>query len=399
MVRQDRRKSSSILKRKPKKRKTPRTQKRTSRFSDESARLYSLSYGLDYCGTQCLVGSPSMMRPDGSVPHPLLDKGLIEVGNEHGRFSVKEIEREPFSDFGPLVPTNVNASVLPWFNSDQSFVSPYLLTINQNLEFPESSEAPFKICRKAHYDFFSGAAYLSFYLQGSVDLKKIAEIVGPHLHELLEPPTGSVFRAYFGSQEIEAKFTDTKRVYFYSEAPIAQSEWEDVRQRFATTGVSVFYRGPKYAQSAVTRLHRPAFICHDTRDKKSVARPIAMKLSGTGCPVWYDEFSLRVGDHLRESVERGLKECKKCILIISPHFLHNKGWTKTEFDEIFTREVLEESDVILPVWRGVTSAEVFAYSPTLANRKALDWDKLGVDEVVKQLRIAIGSPSTECEVM
>lgn len=34
----------------------------------------------------------------------------------------------------------------------------------------------------------------------------------------------------------------------------------------------------------------------------------------------YHEFSLKVGDKLRESIEKGLKDCRKCILVLSPNF-------------------------------------------------------------------------------
>ena len=93
-----------------------------------------------------------------------------------------------------------------------------------------------------------------------------------------------------------------------------------------------------------------AFISHDSKDKSDVARPLANLLLTRMCSVWYDEYSLRVGDHLRDSIEKGIKECKKCILILTPNFLTNNGWTKTEFDSIFTRERIEQQKLILPVW-------------------------------------------------
>jgi hypothetical protein len=106
------------------------------------------------------------------------------------------------------------------------------------------------------------------------------------------------------------------------------------------------------------------------------------------CPVWFDEYSLNVGDRLRESVERGLRESRKCVLIVSPHFLNNPGWTKVEFNSIFTRELLEQKDLILPVWHDVDKREVFNYSPTLADRVAVKWSE-GEDEVVRRLHRAI----------
>jgi hypothetical protein len=143
------------------------------------------------------------------------------------------------------------------------------------------------------------------------------------------------------------------------------------------------------AARAVSRREKPvAFICHDSRDKEKTARPIADGLSALRCPVWYDEFSMRVGDRLRESIERGLKEARKCILIVSPRFLSNDGWTKVEFNSIFTRELVERRDILLPVWIGVKKEDVLKYSPCLANRLAVNWN-VGLEEVVRQLYVAL----------
>jgi len=106
------------------------------------------------------------------------------------------------------------------------------------------------------------------------------------------------------------------------------------------------------------------------------------------CPVWYDEFSLKVGDSLRGSVEKGLQECRRCSLIITKNFLSNDGWTKREFDSIFTRELIERSNVILPVWHEVSPEEIYQYSPSLADRLAVKWD-LGADEVARRLAAAM----------
>lgn len=56
-------------------------------------------------------------------------------------------------------------------------------------------------------------------------------------------------------------------------------------------------------------LEKPrALLSHDSREKAEVAGPVAVGLQKLMCPMWYDEFSLKVGDYLRESIERGLKE-------------------------------------------------------------------------------------------
>ena len=128
-----------------------------------------------------------------------------------------------------------------------------------------------------------------------------------------------------------------------------------------------------------------AFISHDSRDKVTIARPIALGLQSNLVPVWYDEFSLPVGAKLRESIEKGIKESKKCVLVVTKNFIGNGGWTKAEFDSVFTKEILEKGNVLLPVWHEVTAREVFEYSPWLANIKAVNWSE-GAKEVVRKLQ-------------
>lgn len=110
-----------------------------------------------------------------------------------------------------------------------------------------------------------------------------------------------------------------------------------------------------------------------------------MGLSRLGYPIWFDEYSLKPGDRLRESIEAGIKDCRKCILVLTPHFLANKGWGATEFNAIFTREILEEQSLVVPVWAGVTKAEVFAYCPSLANVLGVNWTDQREDAAIREI--------------
>jgi len=127
-----------------------------------------------------------------------------------------------------------------------------------------------------------------------------------------------------------------------------------------------------------------AFISHDSRDKEELVRELAQELSRLMCPVWYDEYSLRVGASLRKSIETGLKETRNCIVVLSPNFLSNEGWGKAEFDSVFTREILEKQNVMLPVWHNVTVEQVYEYSPRLADKVGLN-TKIGVKELARKL--------------
>ncbi|MBI3813844.1 MAG: toll/interleukin-1 receptor domain-containing protein [Nitrospinae bacterium] len=65
----------------------------------------------------------------------------------------------------------------------------------------------------------------------------------------------------------------------------------------------------------------------------------------------------------------------KCILILTPNYLSNSGWTKQEFNSIFTREIIENKNVVLPIWDKVTKKDVYDYSPNLADRFAAHWSE------------------------
>ena len=97
-----------------------------------------------------------------------------------------------------------------------------------------------------------------------------------------------------------------------------------------------------------------------------------------------------MGDSLRENIERGLKEAQKCVLVLSPNFLSNKSWAKAEFDSIYVREIIENKNVILPVWHEITKQDVYEYSPRLADRIGV-LSSLGAPEVARQLFHAMRS--------
>lgn len=71
--------------------------------------------------------------------------------------------------------------------------------------------------------------------------------------------------------------------------------------------------------------------------------------------------------------------------------MENRGWGKKEFESVFTREIIEDARLVLPVWHGVTKQQVFDYSPSLLNVKGVDWGLLGEEEVCRQIYIAVSS--------
>ena len=203
------------------------------------------------------------------------------------------------------------------------------------------------------------------------------------------PETQVGVQAGFGEEMKDAReLVFTGQIYLYSERPVAEELKARLIAQATAVGHSLTFRSVEYMHER-NKWEKPrAFISHDSRDKTSIAEPIALQLQKFMCPVWYDQFSLRVGDSLRESIEQGLKECAKCILVLTPNFLSNKGWSKREYDSIFTREVVEKQRVILPVWHEISAKDVYNFSPILADRAAVQWS-LGVEEVARKLLQAI----------
>jgi hypothetical protein len=96
---------------------------------------------------------------------------------------------------------------------------------------------------------------------------------------------------------------------------------------------------------------RDAFISHASEDKDQVARPLAVALQSAGLDIWYDEFSLSLGDSLRASIDSGLSDSRYGIVVLSPSFFA-KRWPQEELNGLFAKELLG-TKTILPIWHNI----------------------------------------------
>lgn len=266
------------------------------------------------------------------------------------------------------------------------------------------------------YDFVANIVYTAWYVEGSKNLDYFFDLLSSLkngstevvLNKRITLPKGQMFPGevrisnkpnvpfevlakFYGESEYISsnEMNSSSRIFIYSESDLTSNEKLELRKYARNLSHELQFRSMEYSNVRGSHESPLAFISHDWNDKDEIAKPIAMELQRLLCPVWYDEFSLNVGNNLRDSIEKGLKECKKCILVISPNFISNEGWTKTEFDSIFTRQILENQKLVLPVWYNVTKQQVYEYSPSLLNIFALDWNRLGEKEVCRQLYNAI----------
>lgn len=129
------------------------------------------------------------------------------------------------------------------------------------------------------------------------------------------------------------------------------------------------------------------FISHASEDKDEFVRPLAEALENMGIKVWYDEFTLKVGDSLRKSIDHGLIKSKFGTVILSADFC-SKNWTQYELDSMVARE-MEGHKMILPIWHKITKDEVMNFSPALADKVALNTSIQSIQEIAEELKSVI----------
>ena len=129
------------------------------------------------------------------------------------------------------------------------------------------------------------------------------------------------------------------------------------------------------------------FISHASEDKDTFVRGLAEALQAKGASVWYDEFTLKVGDSLRREIDRGLANSRFGVVVLSRHFFSNE-WPQRELNGLLSLEG-EGAARILPVWHEISKDEVAQFSPMLADIVALNTSLKTTDEIADDLYASI----------
>jgi len=143
---------------------------------------------------------------------------------------------------------------------------------------------------------------------------------------------------------------------------------------------------------AATEVVEPAvydvFLSHASEDKDEIARPLADALTARGVTVWFDELNIRVGQSIRREIERGIRDARFGLVIISEHFMA-KQWTQTELDALWGKKLAAKDDSLLPVWHKVTYDDVQRGLPLLAGLHALNTSTMPIDKIADLLAKAV----------
>ena len=128
-----------------------------------------------------------------------------------------------------------------------------------------------------------------------------------------------------------------------------------------------------------------AFISHAWEDKESFVDDFVKELENLDIKVWYDTSEIRWGDSMRQSIDNGLKKSRFGIVVLSPSYIaEDKYWTKAELDGLFQIESLN-GKTLLPIWHQLTKKQIMDFSPTIANRLAMNTASMTAQEIAIEL--------------
>jgi TIR domain len=167
-------------------------------------------------------------------------------------------------------------------------------------------------------------------------------------------------------------------IFYYNRAREAEYDWARVQAVFNSAVIA------EYSPSRDRPGQYDFFVSHASEDKDTFVRPLVVCLEALGLKVWYDEFTLEVGDSLRRSIDHGLVSSKYGIVVLSKPFF-SKQWPQYEIDGLVTKSIKSTGGkVILPVWHGINHDDVANYSPSLADKVAFSSARLTVEQMAKE---------------
>jgi hypothetical protein len=153
-------------------------------------------------------------------------------------------------------------------------------------------------------------------------------------------------------------------------------------ERAATTSLSEA-QSSLPALDAEPEVEYDLFISHASNDKKDLVEPLVEALQALGVKVWYDKQALRVGDSLRKKIDQGLSNSRFGTVVLSSAFFA-KQWPQYELDGMTALE-MNGRKMILPIWHKTSKSEVIKFSPTLADKVALNSSTMTIEEIANEL--------------
>lgn len=160
-----------------------------------------------------------------------------------------------------------------------------------------------------------------------------------------------------------SNFFFVKNIFLYIDRVVSKEEKDLVFKYGQNIGFNIFIRDQKYALESHDLSTPLAFISHAFVDKNSLVRTLANEMRSLNCPVWYDEYTLELGDNMVQKFDEGINNTKYSIVVLSKSYIKNTAWASYEFKKI----IKKESNTIIPIWYGVNKDEVEEFCTGLSS--------------------------------
>ena len=124
------------------------------------------------------------------------------------------------------------------------------------------------------------------------------------------------------------------------------------------------------------------FICHASEDKETFVKDLAHQLIRNSATVFYDEYSIKLGDSLSQKINEGIVNANNGVIVLS-NFFFEKKWTNAELQAIFNKSINENFKLFI-IYHNIGNEDVRTRYPLLADIKATNSSK-GFEKVAEEL--------------
>lgn len=135
---------------------------------------------------------------------------------------------------------------------------------------------------------------------------------------------------------------------------------------------------PKY--QAKTLPEFDVFISHANKDKEDLIEELYQSLNTLGVNIFYDKESLEWGDNWKDRILNGTKKAEFAIIVISENFF-DREWTERELAGFLNRQNRNGQKLILPILHNITTEQLKAKYPLVADIQAIDSAKYSCDQI------------------
>lgn len=128
------------------------------------------------------------------------------------------------------------------------------------------------------------------------------------------------------------------------------------------------------------------FLSYARIDGSVIATELRSHLEELGVSVWFDEVAIRPGRSQSLQMDRGLRQARSGVVLLTAAYLAGRFWTERELGALLHKPTL------IPVLHGVTFHDVAEYSGILPDLAGFTTERDSVRIIAEKIATAILAP-------